>query len=176
MGNVGILFRLREDMETAFERDPSLNSRWEALLHPTLPSVWIHRVAHQLCLRGHRMSARALANFAKFLTGVDIHPGARIGRRFFIDHGNGVVVGETAVIGDDVTLYHQVTLGAVGWWRDNHRPVGEARHPRIGNRVVIGAKATVLGPLVIGDDVVVPAHSLVLSDIAARRPRDVEAS
>ncbi|MFC3455064.1 serine O-acetyltransferase EpsC [Amycolatopsis speibonae] len=159
------LFRLREDLATTMDKDPSVTSLLEALCHPALPAVWIHRIAHRLHRRGHRILARLLSNVAKTLTGVEIHPGARIGRRFFIDHGNGVVIGETAVIGDDVTLYQQVTLGAVGFWRDNARPEGEARHPRIGDRVVVGAKATVLGPVTIGDGVVVPAHSLVLTTI-----------
>lgn len=159
------LTRLREDIATTKDRDPSVKSALEALCHPALPTLWCHRIAHRLHLRGHRIAARLLSNTAKILTGVEIHPGARIGRRFFIDHGNGVVIGETTIIGDDVTLYQQVTLGAVGFWRDNARPDGEARHPRIGDRVVVGAKATVLGPVTIGDDVVIPAHSLVLTTI-----------
>ncbi|WP_067535712.1 serine O-acetyltransferase EpsC [Nocardia crassostreae] len=157
--------RLREDIATATARDPSIKSGPEALCHPGLGAVWCHRIAHRLHLRGHRIAARLLSNIAKALTGVEIHPGARIGRRFFIDHGDGVVIGETTVIGDDVTLYQQVTLGAIGFWRDNARPDGEARHPRLGDRVVIGAKATVLGPVTIGDGVTVPAHSLVLTPI-----------
>ncbi|MFC9997182.1 serine O-acetyltransferase EpsC [Nocardia sp. NPDC127526] len=157
--------RLREDIATARDRDPSITSSLEALCHPGLPAVWCHRIAHRLHLRGHRIAARLLSNAAKVLTGIEIHPGARIGRRFFIDHGDGVVIGETTIIGDDVTLYQQVTLGAIGFWRDNARPAGEARHPRLGDRVVIGAKATVLGPVTIGDGVTVPAHSLVLTPI-----------
>ncbi|MCP2163302.1 serine O-acetyltransferase EpsC [Goodfellowiella coeruleoviolacea] len=166
-----LLFLMREDVATVVARDPSIRSPLEALCHPALPAIWLHRIAHRLARQGHRIGPRLLSNVAKILTGVEIHPGARIGRRFFIDHGQGVVIGETAVIGDDVTLYQQVTLGALGFWRDNARPPGEGRHPVIGDRVVIGAKATVLGPVRIGDDVVVPAHSLVLDPIpTGQRP------
>jgi serine O-acetyltransferase len=104
---------------------------------------------------------------ARRATGVEIHPGARLGRRVFIDHGAAVVIGETAVVGDNVTLYHQVTLGAVGWWQDNRRAAGERRHPVVGSGVVLGANATVLGPVTIGDDAVVGAQALVIKDVPA---------
>jgi serine O-acetyltransferase len=156
---------LREDLHTYAERDPSIASVREALFHPALPAIWGYRLAAPLHARGMRVSARLVSNIARLLTGVEIHPGARIGRRFFIDHGAGVVIGETAVIGDDVTLYQQVTLGAIGWWRDRHRPAGEARHPHLGDRVVVGAGSAVIGPVRIGDDVVVGAHALVTHDV-----------
>lgn len=150
------------------ERDPSIHSRREALLHPVLPAVWTHRVSHWLYSRGFRFAAKALASAARLASGgIELHPGARLGQRVFIDHGVGVVVGETAVIGDDVTLYHQVTLGAVGWKRDSARPPGERRHPSIGNRVTVGANATILGPVTIGDDAVIGAQALVIADVPA---------
>jgi serine O-acetyltransferase len=101
------------------------------------------------------------------VTGAEIHPGAVLGRRVFVDHGSAVVIGETAVVGNDTTIYHQVTLGAVGWWRDNRRTTGERRHPVVGARVVLGAGATVLGPVVVGDDAVVGAQALVVEDVPA---------
>lgn len=159
---------IRRDLDLVVERDPSVRSRREALLHPMLPAVWTHRIAHRLHSRGFRFLAKALASAARLASGgIEIHPGARLGHRVFIDHGVGVVVGETAVIGDDVTLYHQVTLGAVGWKRDSARPPGERRHPVIGNRVVVGANATILGPVTIGDDAVIGAQALVITDVPA---------
>ncbi|GAA2996262.1 hypothetical protein Sfulv_38970 [Streptomyces fulvorobeus] len=147
-------------------RDPSIRTRAEALLHPALPALWTHRLAHVLQNRGHRQSARTLAYLARAVTGgIEIHPGARLGRRVFIDHGAAVVIGETAEVGDDVTIFHQVTLGAVGWWRDDRRETGARRHPVVGNRVVIGTSAIVLGPVTIGDDALVGAGSLVLTDV-----------
>jgi serine O-acetyltransferase len=165
---IGWLRRLAEDVDVVVERDPATAGRWEALLAPHLPALWLHRVAHRRYLGGHRVLARALTAAGRFLSGgLEIHPGARIGRRLFIDHGTGVVIGETAVVGDDVTMYHQVTLGAVGWWRDRLRAPGERRHPRIGDRVVIGTGATILGPVVVGDDAVIGAHVLITVDVAA---------
>ena len=159
---------LREDIDVVVERDPSVVGRLEALLAPHLPALWLHRVAARLYRAGHRIPARVLCIAGRFLSGgVEIHPGARVGRRLFIDHGSAVVIGETAVIGDDVTIYHQVTLGAVGWWRDRLRGSGERRHPTIGDRVVIGAGATVLGPLVVGPDARIGSHALVVEDVPA---------
>ncbi|MEU1374736.1 MULTISPECIES: serine O-acetyltransferase EpsC [Streptomyces] len=160
--------RMREDLRVVVERDPAVRSRGEALLAPHLPALWLHRIASGLYRRGHRVTARVLSLIGRFLSGgVDIHPGAQVGRRLFIDHGAAVVIGEDAVIGDDVTLYHQVTIGALGWWRDRRRPPGERRHPTIGDRVVVGANASVLGPVRVGDDSLVGAHSLVTSDVPA---------
>ncbi|MGW5051335.1 serine O-acetyltransferase EpsC [Actinokineospora sp. NPDC004072] len=162
-----LLRTLAEDLRTIVERDPSVRSRREALLHPALPALWAHRIAHRLHRRGWRLTARLLALVVRATTGVEIHPGAVLGRRVLIDHGAAVVIGETAVVGDDVALYHQVTLGAVGFRRDALRPAGERRHPVIGAGVLIGANATVLGPVTIGDGAVVGAQALVIQDVPA---------
>lgn len=162
-----LLPTLAEDLRTIVERDPSIRSRIEALLHPALPALWGHRVAHRLHRRGWRLTARTAMTLVRALTGVEIHPGAVLGHRVFIDHGAAVVIGETTVVGNDVTIYHQVTLGAVGWWHDRRRPEGERRHPLIGSRVVLGANATVLGPVVVGDDAVIGAQALILHDVPA---------
>ncbi|MFI6444912.1 serine O-acetyltransferase EpsC [Kitasatospora sp. NPDC050543] len=163
----GLLPTVREDLRTVLHRDPSVATLREAALHPPLLAVWTHRLAHRLFARGHRIGARLLSQLGRLLTGVEIHPGARIGRRLFIDHGAGIVIGESAVIGDDVTIYHQVTLGAVGWWRDNRRPPGERRHPRVGHGVVLGTGSTLLGPIDVGDAAVIGAHALVTTDVPA---------
>ncbi|MFE6744834.1 serine O-acetyltransferase EpsC [Kitasatospora purpeofusca] len=158
----------REDLGVIVARDPSVRRRREALLHPALPALWTYRLAHGLHLRGHRLAARLVGNLGRLASGgVEIHPGATLGRRVFVDHGAGVVIGEMAVVGDDVTIYHQVTLGAVGWWRDNGRAPGARRHPVVGDRVVLGAGATVLGPVLIGDDALIGAGALVTEDVPA---------
>jgi serine O-acetyltransferase len=156
---------MREDLRVIVERDPSVRGRWEALWHPALPALWTHRIAHVLYRRGLRVTARVLANAAQWVTCVEIHPGASIGRRVFIDHGAAVVIGETAVVGDDTTIYHQVTLGAVGWWTDNWRPAGARRRPVVGAGVVLGASATVLGPITVGDGAIIGAQALVVRDV-----------
>lgn len=163
----GLLRTLREDLDVIVERDPSIRSRMEGLWHPALPAMWAHRVAHRLYRRGHRMSSRIVAYFARSRTGVEIHPGAVLGRRVFIDHGAAVVIGETAVVGDDVTIFHQVTLGALGWWSDNSLEPGTRRHPVIGDRVVLGANATVLGAVTVGDDALIGAMTTVTRDVCA---------
>jgi serine O-acetyltransferase len=158
--------RAKEDLAMIVARDPSIRSRAEALLHPALPALWTHRLAHVLHTRGYRQISRILAYLARAATGgIEIHPAAKLGRRVFIDHGAAVVIGETAEIGDDVTIFHQVTLGAVGWWRDERREPGARRHPVVGNRVVIGTHAIVLGPITIGNDALVGAGSLVMTDV-----------
>lgn len=163
------LTRMRQDLAMVVARDPSIRTRAEALLHPALPALWAHRAAHVLYTRRHRHLACALAYLARAVTGgIEIHPGARLGRRVFIDHGAAVVIGETAEIGDDVTIFHQVTLGAVGWWRDERREPGARRHPVVGDRVVLGTNAIVLGPVTVGDDAMIGAGSLVLGDVPPR--------
>lgn len=164
---IGKLLRTaREDLDTVRDRDPSILSRTEALLHPGLLAVWSYRVAHRIHSRGHRRTARLLSNLARIATGgIEIHPGAEIGHRFFIDHGAGVVIGETVLIGDDVTIFHQVTLGSVGWWHDHAE--GPRRHPTVGSNVVIGANATILGPVTVGSGSVVGAQALVVRDVPA---------
>ena len=136
--------RLREDIRSVFERDPAARTFWEVLTcYPGLHAVQMHRLSHWLWSRGMRWGGRFVSHLARFLTGIEIHPGATIGRRFFIDHGMGVVIGETAVIGDDVTLYHGVTLGGTSWNKGK-------RHPTLEDGVVIGAGAQILGPITIG--------------------------
>jgi serine O-acetyltransferase len=155
-----------EDLRTACRKDPALFGPRvvEVLLYPGLWALWAHRVAHRLYRWGIPFLPRALSQFVRGLTGIEIHPGATIGRRLFIDHGSGVVIGETAEIGDDVMMYHQVTLGGRGWWSDAK---AAKRHPTVGDRVVLGVGATVLGPVHIGDDARIGAHALVVSDVPA---------
>lgn len=151
---------LRDDLRAARDRDPAAHSTAEILLYQGLHAVWMHRAAHALYVRGHRFSARLVSQVSRFLTGIEIHPGARIGRGLFIDHGMGVVIGETAEIGDDVTLYQGVTLGGTG-------KQGGKRHPTVGNRVIVGTGAQVLGPLIIGDDAKIGAGAIVIKDVPA---------
>jgi serine O-acetyltransferase len=155
--------RIAEDLDAAIARDPAATSRVDVLLNsPGLHAIWAYRAAHRLWLRGGiaKPFARVLMTVARSITGVEIHPGAVIGRRFFIDHGMGVVIGETAEVGDDVMLYHGVTLGGRSLKRVK-------RHPTVGSRVTIGAGARVLGPVYIGDDVQIGANSVVVKDIPA---------
>ncbi len=150
---------LREDIEAVFERDPAARSRLEVLVcYPGVHARLIHRVTHALWRRGWHLAGRWLSQLGRFLTGIEIHPGAQIGRRLFIDHGMGVVIGETAVLGDDVTLYHQVTLGGV-----STKP--GKRHPTVGDGVVIGAGAAVLGPITVGRGARVGSNAVVLKDV-----------
>ncbi|MET7453963.1 serine O-acetyltransferase EpsC [Streptomyces sp. NPDC005574] len=154
---------IAEDLTAVLDRDPSCSGRAEALLHAGWQGLALHRLAHRLHTRGRRLAAAALTRLARLVTGMEIHAGARIGRRAFIDHGFGVVIGETAVVGDDVTLYHGVTLGSRGWLHDSAG--GGRRHPVLGDRVLIGTGASVLGPVSVGDGCRIAAHSLVLHDL-----------
>ena len=154
--------RIREDIASISARDPAARSKLEILLcYPGLHAVLMHRVAHAAWRNRLFLPARMISQLARILTGIEIHPGARIGRRLFIDHAMGVVIGETAEIGDDVTLYQGVTLGGTSLVR------GTKRHPTVGNDVIIGAGAKVLGPLLIGDGARVGANAVVLSDVPA---------
>ncbi|MFC8419820.1 serine O-acetyltransferase EpsC [Streptomyces sp. NPDC057236] len=155
-----------EDLRTACRKDPALHGLHvvEALLYPGLWAVWAHRITHRLYRLGVPLLPRVLSQLARAVTGIEIHPGAVIGRRCFIDHGMGVVIGETTVLGDDVMLYHRVTLGGTGWWSNTETA---KRHPTIGDRVVLGVGATVLGPVHVGHDTIVGAHALVLRDVPA---------
>ena len=154
---------VRADLDTAMRKDPASRSRSEALLHAGVHAVWLHRVAHRLFTAGHRLPARALAYGVRLLTGVDVHPGAQFGQRVFIDHGAAVVIGETAELGDDVMIYHHVTIGSVGWWRAG---VAERRrHPVIGRGSVLCTGASVLGPITVGEDCLIGAHAVVLADV-----------
>ena len=156
------MFRhLREDIRAVFDRDPAARSSWEVLTcYPGIHALIFHRIAHWLW--GHRLRwlARFTAHVSRMLTGIEIHPGATIGRRFFIDHGMGVVIGETAEIGDDVTLYHGVTLGGTSWNKGK-------RHPTLENGVVVGAGAKVLGPIVISAGSKVGSNAVVTKPVPA---------
>ncbi|MGK7911446.1 MAG: serine O-acetyltransferase [Synechococcus sp.] len=150
---------LLEDIDCVFERDPAARNRIEVLLtYPGLHALLFHRMTHWLWQHRCKLFARYISSFARWLTLVEIHPGARIGRRFFIDHGAGVVIGETTLIGNDVTLYHGVTLGGTSWDKGK-------RHPTLRDGVVIGAGAKVLGPISIGKGARVGANSVVVKDV-----------
>jgi serine O-acetyltransferase len=153
-----------EDLAVAYREDPALHgaAALDVILYPGLWALWAHRVAHTLWKARVPLVPRLIAEVARSLTLVEIHPGARIGRRCFIDHGAAVVIGETAVVGDDVMLYHGVTLGGHGWWTD---PRGAKRHPTIGDRVTLGAGCAVLGPVTVGDDCRIGPHAVVLHDV-----------
>ncbi|MGH3166818.1 MAG: serine O-acetyltransferase EpsC [Trebonia sp.] len=166
-GVAGAIARAREDIATVLQKDPAPRSRYEVLLYPHTHALWIYRLAHRYYRNERIFTARALSLFGRWISGIDIHPGAEIGRRFFIDHGAGVVIGETARIGDDVMLYHRVTLGATGWWHDMERPPGSRRHPVLEDGVIVGEGASVLGPVTIGAGSLIGAHSLVLESVPA---------
>ena len=157
-----MLDRLREDIRVVFDRDPAARTAWEVLTcYPGLHAlVWHRVVAHRLWKAGFRWLARWLAHWSRWVTGIEIHPGAVIGRRVFIDHGMGIVIGETAEIGDDTTLYHGVTLGGTSWNKGK-------RHPTLGKAVVIGAGAKVLGPIIVGDGARIGSNAVVIRDVPA---------
>src|SRR5574343_773380 len=156
---LGLAAQLREDLHCVFQRDPAARTRFEVLTtYPGVHAILGHRLAHRLWTRGWRYPARLLSFAVRLFTNVDIHPGAVIGRRFFIDHGMGVVIGETAEIGDDVTLYHGVTLGGTSWNPGK-------RHPTLGNNVVMGAGAKILGPLYVGENARVGSNAVVVKDV-----------
>ncbi|EZN82577.1 serine O-acetyltransferase [Pseudomonas aeruginosa BWH029] len=151
--------RVREDIQSVFHRDPAARNALEVLTcYPGLHAVWLHRLAHGLWTSGWKWLARLVSNFGRWMTGIEIHPGARIGRRFFIDHGMGIVIGETAEIGDDVTLYQGVTLGGTTWSKGK-------RHPTLGNNVVVGAGAKVLGPFTVGEGAKVGSNAVVTKEV-----------
>jgi serine O-acetyltransferase len=152
--------RIREDIRTARTTDPAATSTAEILLYPGLHAIWCHRLIHALHRRGHGFAARLLSQLVRLVTGVEIHPAAEIGRRVFIDHGMGVVVGETAEIGDDVTCYHGVTLGG-------DSPRREKRHPTVEDGVTLGANATLIGDITIGRGATVGAGAVVSKDVPA---------
>ena len=156
-----MLDRLKEDIACVFERDPAARNAFEILTtYPGLHAVMAHRLAHWFWRRDFKWLARVLSTVARLFTGIEIHPGAIIGRRFFIDHGMGVVIGETAVIGDDCTLYHGVTLGGTTWQKGK-------RHPTLGRDVVVGAGAKVLGPIEIGDGARIGSNAVVVKSVPA---------
>ncbi len=151
--------QLKEDIQVVFERDPAAKNTWEVLLcYPGLHAIWMHRLAHRFYRRGWTSWARFVSHMNRFMTGIEIHPGAILGQRLFIDHGMGIVIGETAEVGKNVTLYKGVVLGGTG------KEKGK-RHPTVGNNVVISSNATVLGSIKIGDNVKIGAGSVVLKDV-----------
>jgi serine O-acetyltransferase len=157
----GLLAEVRRDTDSILDRDPAARSRIETMLtYPGLHAVWAYRVAHRLWGQDHRLAARLVSSGARRITGVDIHPAATLGQGLFIDHAVGVVIGETAEVGEDVTIYQGVTLGGTSLERGK-------RHPTVGDRVVIGAGAKVLGPLLVGDDARIGANSVVVRDVPA---------
>jgi len=151
--------RIKEDIRTVFERDPAARNIFEVITsYPGFHAIIFHRIAHFIWKRGEKTLARFISHIGRFLTGIEIHPGAVIGRRFFIDHGMGVVIGETTEIGDDVLLYQGVVLGGTSTEK-------KKRHPTIGNNVVIGAGAIVLGAIKVGDNSKIGAGSVVIKDV-----------
>jgi serine O-acetyltransferase len=153
--------KLRQDIDVVFDRDPAARTRFEIItLYPGFHALLSHRLAHRLYCWNLRWLARFVSHMARWLTGIEIHPGAKIGRRVFIDHGMGVVIGETAEIGDDCTLYHGVTLGGTSWNKGK-------RHPSLGRGVVVGAGAKILGPITVGDGAKVGSNAVVVKDIPA---------
>lgn len=154
-----MLSRIKEDINCIFDRDPAAQSMFEVVTcYPGFHAMMMHRLSHYFWQHGFKWLARFTAHCGRWLTGIEIHPGAQIGKRFFIDHGMGVVIGETAVIGDDCTLYHSVTLGGTSWKKGK-------RHPTLHNGVVIGAGAKVLGPIEIGAGARVGSNSVVLKNV-----------
>jgi len=157
--NNSIWFLLKEDIACVFERDPAARNRFEVITtYPGVHALIAHRFAHVLWKKNWRYLARFMAYLSRFITSIEIHPGAKIGRRFFIDHGTGVVIGETAEVGDDVTIYHGVTLGGTSWSQGK-------RHPTLKNGVVVGTGAKVLGPITLGENVKVGANSVVIKNV-----------
>lgn len=158
------LHRIRDDVSAAMKHDPAARNGFEsALVLSGLHAVWWYRLSHRLWVWRLPLIARVVSQFARWLTLIEIHPGARIGDRLFIDHGAGVVIGETAIVGNDCLFYHGVTLGGQGDIR------GDRRHPAVGHNVVIGAGATILGPITIGDNATIGAGAVVLKDVPAGR-------
>jgi serine O-acetyltransferase len=153
--------RLKEEIGVVFERDPAARNSWEVVTcYPGFHAMLVHRFSHQLWTAGFKWLARFISHLGRWLTGIEIHPGAKIGRRFFIDHGMGVVIGETSEIGDDCTLYHGVTLGGTSWNKGK-------RHPTLGKGVVIGAGAKILGPIEIGDGAKIGSNAVVVKSVPA---------
>lgn len=151
---------VREDIRTILSKDPAARSVWEAWTYAGLWAILFHRLAHKMWKRGLKFPARVVSQFSRGMTGIEIHPGATIGRRFFIDHGEGVVIGETAIVGDDVLMYHQVTLGGTSLERTK-------RHPTVGNNVLIGMGAKILGNITIGEGARIGANAVVTHDVPA---------
>jgi serine O-acetyltransferase len=151
--------RLKEEIAVVFERDPAARNAWEVVTcYPGFHAMLVHRCSHKLWGAGFKWLARFISHIGRWLTGIEIHPGAQIGRRFFIDHGMGVVIGQTSEIGDDCTLYHGVTLGGTSWNPGK-------RHPTLGKGVVVGAGAKILGPIAIGDGAKIGSNAVVVKPV-----------
>jgi serine O-acetyltransferase len=158
----------RQEISAIMERDPAARSSWEVMLcYSGFHAIVLHRIAHRAWNGGWRVTARALSQFNRFITGIEIHPGARIGERFFIDHGMGVVIGETAEIGNGVTLYHDVTLGGVAPSVDSDSQRNQKRHPTLLDGVIVGSGAQILGPITVGVESRVGANAVVTKDVPA---------
>jgi len=156
-----------QDIQAILDRDPATRTKIEAVICSSgFHAILIHRVSHWLWKKNFLLTARILSQIARFLTGIEIHPGAQIGSGFMIDHGMGVVIGETTVIGDNVTLYHDVTLGGRKLYDDHGKKIAK-RHPTIGNNVTIGSGAQILGPIKLGDNVKIGSNAIVIKDIPA---------
>jgi serine O-acetyltransferase len=156
-----VLSRLKEDLLTVFDKDPAARSWWEVVTcYPGLHAIWLHRIAGALWRRRLRWAARCISHVSRFLTGIEIHPGAVVGRRFFIDHGMGIVIGETTDIGDDVLMYKGAVLGGTSLDKGK-------RHPTIGDGVIIGSNAVVLGPITIGDNARIGSGAVVIRPVPA---------
>ncbi len=152
---------IKEDIAVVFERDPAARNTFEVLTtSPGLHAIMFHRMSHAISKKGFKWLARMMSNLGRFLTGIEIHPGAVIGKRFFIDHGMGIVIGETAEIGDDCSLYHGVTLGGTSWNPGK-------RHPTLGNNIVVGAGAKILGPIMINDGARIGSNAVVVKEVPA---------
>ena len=159
---------LREEIDSMMARDPAARSRVEVVLaYPWLHALVLHRLAHGAWVRGWRLTGRVLSNLGRFLTGIEIHPGAKVGRRVFVDHGMGVVIGETAEVGDDVTLYHDVTLGGVLPSVNSAAQIGVKRHPTLRDGVIVGSGAQILGAITVGEGARVGANAVVTKDVPA---------
>ena len=157
---------IRQEVQAVLDRDPATGSKLEAVLCSSgFHAILMHRMNHWLWKKNFKLTARVLSQFTRFLTGIEIHPAARIGKGFFIDHGMGVVIGETTQIGDNVTLYHDVTLGGTTVFSKDGK-VTSKRHPTVGNNVIIGSGAQVLGPINIGDNVKIGSNAIVTKDVA----------
>ncbi len=156
-----ILGRIREQIDIVFERDPAVRSRWEVIsLYPGFHAVLLHWLAHWFWSHGLKWLGRFTSQIARFMTGIEIHPGATLGRRVFIDHGMGIVIGETAEVGDDCTLYQGVTLGGTSWNKGK-------RHPTLGPKVVVGAGAKIIGPIYVGEGAKVGSNAVVVKPVPA---------
>lgn len=155
--------RLSQDIAAAMTKDPACSSTALAVMHPGLHAIWLHRISHFLHARQHRLLARSVSYLGRVLTGVDLHPGAVLADGVFIDHGCGVVIGETAVLEEGVMLYHNVTVGSVGWWRP--AILDGRRHPLIRRGAVLCTGSLILGPVVVGRDATVGANAVVLADV-----------